>query len=273
MTSLFNFTQVKAELIRKTSSLNIDLNTHSKMNLQDLNQVLLELKQSLNFASKYIEISSIYITGLEYFSLRNISNKNLTPTLLLNFLKELQDITYSFLYLPQTIIVDFEKSASDIGLELGLSADIKISHTKAEFSFDYLSMGLTPGCAMLGIHMSQIQKSLLKSWLLLGTKIDAQTLYNHSLLTLISDCPKKHLDILETVHSQSSTARIQLKRSSLTHILPQIETIKEAEMSYSRSSLLSGDFLNFIDSKENNKKPSFKTAKEFSSMVKNETMA
>ena len=267
MTSLFNYQKINVSLVKKTNSLHIELKSSESPCESKL--LIEELIAISNWASGFLEINAMVITNVGALDLAYESKfEDIEPALMMEIFSSLQELVYCFLYLPQTIIINYEDGASNLGIELGIGADIKIANPSAIFNFNYLKLGFTPGCGLLGVLCTQICQTTIRSWLLSSKKVKASELFSKCFLTDINETGDTLNEILSNIMKQSQVSRIQTKRSLLSHILPRLDQIKETEKSYNRSSLLTGDLQKLI----NHKKYEFKKAKEFSKIIKSETM-
>lgn len=207
---IFNYNTFASTLVTDTKTLEIKLrNKYISL------ETLFELESILAWCASHAEIQSIYMTvyGKEFIQgIVDEDLKQLDEEKLKKIYNKVSTIAQSFFCLPQTIVVDLKGGTKGIGIELALAADIRISDTKANFTLDHLSLGLTPTCGMFSFLAPYINQNVARSLLLSGKTFDVTTFNNLGgwIETEIS-----YKEILANIFKQSPVARMQAKRGLL----------------------------------------------------------
>lgn len=249
MTSLFNYQMLNVSLSRETSALNIQILKLSptKGHLAQLENIVDELLQLLDWTSGFIEIDSLCIKGIHNFTLLSTHKEIVSKESLVNFFHKLIDLIYSMPYLSQSIIFDFEKKASNIGIDLSTAADLRISHTDCMLEFNHLSLGITPLIQLLS-KSQQVQT--LKNAFYLSKSLKSQELLENSFLCSTYEKFETSEHLLKKVKEQSSIARIQTKQLFFGKILEDLEGLINKEKALIKAILSSGDLQRYLQDQD-----------------------
>lgn len=245
MNSLFNYNTLNVSLIKSTRTLNIRF----KENYKHINmEVLFELESVLAWATTRVEIRSILLDsendllceGIDKEKLRAMDSKKIN-----RLTSKLQKIVYSMLHLPQTIIADLGMGTFDLGSELSLGADIRISSVDPIIAFNHNRIGLTPSSGGIGILQSLIGQSMCRNWLLLGSKVKRNQLIQSGYLHEVYD-NQSHAqtvqELLQEIYLAAPVQRIQTKLGLLEAKREHLEKLNEMEQKLSEAAMVSEDW-------------------------------
>ena len=241
---IFSYNAIATTLLIPTKSLEI------KFRKNYLNaETLFELESILAWAATHTEVQSLYITSfgenfIQGFDPNEI--KELSEEKIKKLFSKVSTIAESFLCLPQTVVVDMKNGTKGVGLELSLAADIRIASSEAKFSFNHLSLGLTPACGLFSFLKPFLNQNVLRSLLLSGVEFDKS-----SFMALGGWCEfdKDACAILTNIFNQAPIARIQAKRGLYG-------TVAEEQL-----------FNAVVNSKDYTKETDFMTASEFKEKI------
>ena len=273
MASLFNYNTLNVSLDSQTRSLTIELNrpdTNNSIN----SEMIFELESMFAWAGSHLEINSILLTsstdvfcsGLDKNELANCSDEKLQRNL-----SKIQKLIYSFYFLPQTIIVDLKNGASGIGAEFSLGADIRISNSNAELSFDHLNNGFVPHCGGVGFLNALVGNSIARQWIMSSLPVKASTLKQQSYLleTYSENSNELRSTLLTAISKQAPVARIQAKRSLLDSILPELDRALDYEKTFALSGMCTKDWKKIVCA-ENSSEVEFTSARDLAMRLKEE---
>jgi enoyl-CoA hydratase/carnithine racemase len=244
MASLFQYNTICTQLARDTRTLTITLNRADKANAINL-EVLFELDSILNWASSKIEISSIFINSSTHrFSiglggLENTSSENLEQ-----IQKKLTDIQKTMLELPQTIIIDYGLGASNLGIEIGMAADMRLCDNHAKFHWDYFKKGL-PAFGSHFLTKELVGLANLKKWLSASTPQAPVDLKACGFITESYDFNTHKAftkSYLQSITEQSPIARIQTKLNLNQHLISILDQTHYVEFNVFKASLTGQDW-------------------------------
>jgi enoyl-CoA hydratase/carnithine racemase len=226
---LFTLDTLTATLLKKTKTIRIErseLEPDMSLNfLEDLEKVLL-------FCANHREIKTIYFSSaFDYFGHGQKLNEDL-----LALSTKLQELIFSFFYLPQTMIVDYKNGASLECMLLGLAADIRIGNINAKFDFNFLNKAIHPYAG--GISLMQFilgesftRKFIFTPWLIQTNDLVQSGFIHHFYEQVIEE------DFLIKLSEQDDIARIQFKRGLLQNLLHQMDSMKHFESTLLKATL------------------------------------
>ncbi len=262
-----NYKTIKVDLKKSTKSLHIILSKTNKNNSICIDMIF-ELNSILAWSASHLEINNIVISsedkqfcsGYDYKEMQDMNNKDLH-----NYLIELQKIIHGIMYLPQTVIVDLNYGASNLGIELATVCDLRICHSKCNLNFDFLNRGMVPACGGISILSAMIGHSLARNWIMSSEKVSSKKLIDSGFIYKVYNKSPKDIikKILIKINAQSQVSRIQCKRSFLEFLLPELERSSKYETSFSLASMTSNDWKKAI------KKEPFTIAKELAIQISN----
>lgn len=245
MNSLFNYSTLNVTLFKSTRTLNIQFKKdYSNINLE----ILFELESILAWASNKVEIRSILLNsendmfceGIDKAKLKDMNSNKINK-----MTSKLQKIVYSMLHLPQTIVVDIGMGAFDLGTELTLGADIRISQLDPIVAFNHNRIGLTPSSGGIGLLQSLIGQSMSRNWLLLGSKIKRNQLIQSGFLYDVYDNESRIKiiqELLQEIYATAPIQRIQTKLGLLEARRENLEKLNEMEKKLSEAAMVSEDW-------------------------------
>lgn len=179
---------------------------------------------------------------------------------------KLQKITRSLPCMPQTIICDLGKGAYNLGAELALACDIRLSHDKCLLSFNHSSFGLVPCSGALSTLAHIVGASHAKNWIMSCDKISSDQLFASGF------CYKLYQEqsrvsilnhILQLIHQQADVARIQSKLGLLENYREQAEQLNHFANKLANAALSTEDWKN-IENQDNMPAKNFSTAVKLS---------
>jgi enoyl-CoA hydratase/carnithine racemase len=230
MNEIFKYNTLNAYLKPATKSLIIS--TKNETYESGLTtEWIFELDSILQWAFDKIEIQSIFLTG---------DGQSFAPALVAKdiALKEkdfwikihnkINAINKLLLKLPQTIVLDMKYGNANVGLDIGISADIVIGHRSGQWNFNYLNLGTSP----LSLHLFGSEKfpsGVLDQWILSNSQIPHSELNLYKFFNCLYDeTDRQHCiqTTLEKILQQAPVSRIQtklaLKRAFVERIDAQI---------------------------------------------------
>lgn len=261
MPQLFNYSTLNASLNPQTRSLTIELNRPEVKNT--LNQeMLFELETIFAWVSNKVEVSSILLTaqGETFCAGIDQESAQYSPEKMQQFLGRLQKLNYALFHLPQTLIVDYKKGASNVGIELGLGADVRMAHSDVCLNFDYLCKGLVPCSGGLGVLGELIGSNQAKNWVLLSQEVSAHQLQQSGFLASCYD-ETFPTSVLKTLNQQSPLARIQTKTAFLQMSYQTFEQHQKTEFKASQPCFILEEWKEAIQAEHEERMPKFTPAK------------
>ena len=248
MKSLFNYQTLHVTLEKETRTLRVELDRSDKENAINL-EMLFELESLFAWASNKVEIRSILLTSTsDIFSVgfdkEHLEKLNENQIVKIN--DKLQKIVHAMMHLPQTVIVDLKKGASNLGCELSIGADIRIADHTVALDFNHPSLGLTAGGGGMGLLTSMIGQMNARNWLLSAKTIGAKNLSQSGFVmdTYKTDEERSFIieELLENVFNQAPVARIQTKLGILSPFLEQFDNANKLDKKISKATLVTGDW-------------------------------
>lgn len=230
MNEIFKYNTLNAYLKPATKTLIISTKKET-METGLSSEWIFELDSILQWAFDKIEIQSILLTSEAECFAPQIKANDIAlkeKDFWLKMHQKINNINKFILKLPQTVVLDLKFGSANIGLDVGISADIIIGHRSGQWSFDYLNLGISP----LSLHIFGAEKipgGLLDQWILAGSQISHSELLHHKLFHALYDDTDRNQCIqatLERILKQAPVTRIQtklaLKRTQLEKIDTQI---------------------------------------------------
>lgn len=251
MQSLFNYQTLDVKLLKSTRTLRVELNRKSETNNAINLEMLFELESLFAWASNKVEIRSLLLTSSSEFFSEGFNRSHLeklNENQIIKINEKLQKIVHAMTHLPQTVVVDLNKGASNLGCELSLGADIRIAHSSASINFNHSNLGLTPGGGGMGLLTAMVGQLNARNWLLSSREIKVNKLLQTGFL--IDTYSKKEEqsfiveELLENIYAQSPVARIQTKLGILSPFIEQFEKANQLEKRISKATLATGDWKN-----------------------------
>ncbi len=204
---------------------------------------LFELETLLAWCASHPEVQSLMITAYGDDFLQGIDPEEYKASdedKLRKFHQKLSTICQSMFCLPQTIVMDVKRGTKGLGIEFALCADIRIASPDAQFTFNQLSIGVTPCNGAFSFLSPFLNQNVLRSLLLSGVSFNLETmdlLGGHSLTTISAS------EMVKSIFSQSPVARLQAKRGLLgNHFTTELNPKIEVEKSLFNASLQTGDY-------------------------------
>lgn len=264
MNELFNYTTLDIKLIKKTRTLRISFKKeYNYINLE----TLFELESILAWSSNRLEINSILLTsesdcfneGIDKEKITNYDSKKI-----IKITSKLQKIVHAMFHLPQTIVCDLKSGSFDLGSELSLGADIRISNNDATIAFNHNRVGLTPSSGGIGFLNTLVGNAMARNWILLGRKIPNAQLLNSGFITCIyhESAQDTIESILSSIAHSAPVQRVQSKLGLLECVRTDLEDVIKFERSISLASVQSEDWKEQENMPAKNMGQSVKIAKE-----------
>ncbi len=224
---IFSYNTIATTLLTDTKSLEIKFRK-KYLSLESL----FEFESILAWCASHPEIQSLMITAYGEHFIQGIDPeeyKNSDEEKLRKFHQKLSTICQSMFCLPQTIVMDIKQGTKGLGVELALCADIRVASLEAKFTFNQLSLGVTPCSGAFSYLAPFLNQNILRSLVLSGSEFNLDTM---NLLGGFSFTNQSAGEIIKSIFSQSPVARMQAKRGLLgenfTHDLnPKIEIEKQ----------------------------------------------
>lgn len=234
--------------------------------------MILEIENLVKWLTTKVEINSVlFKSNSECFG----NGLNLTDweqkgeQKLFDIYRRFQRLVYGMFFLPQTIVIDYGNMARGLGAEFGLCADLRFCRNGARIEFSKLSEGLVPMSGGVGFLSTLIGKSRAKAWLLSPfAPTNASLLESGYILETYAEGESPAKKYIDAIANQSPMARIQTKSSQLQAILPELDRALEYEEAYASGCMAFGDWREFMNSRKDQRKPSFKNPREASREVK-----
>lgn len=247
MSALFNYNTIDVELIKKTRTLQISLNNKNSLNSINL-ELLFELESILAWSTSRVEIHSILINstssklsqGIDQIALKHMNEKQLHK-----ITSKLQKITHALFHLPQTVIVDLGKGASNLGAELAIGADIRISDINTTIVFDHTNYGLIPCSGGIGILSTVVGNTFARNWILTARAIPINQLIQSGFIydTYSNmDHDVKVSTLLADIHRQSPVQRIQSKLGLFEDVKHDVEQATIFETQIAKAARITRDW-------------------------------
>ncbi len=273
MQSIFNYNTLCAKLEKKTRTLFIKLDSDRKNHINM--EMLFELESLLAWVSNKVEIHSILFKSQEgsFSAGHNPSTlKNQTQQQIQKMTQKLQTIVQAMIHLPQTIVVDLGLGANNIGAELSVGADLRISNKNCQVAFDHSNIGLVPSSCGMSAFSILIGHTHAKNFLLSGRALSNEQLLRTGFVieTYSDNREEVTTDLLKSIHAQAPVQRIQTKLGIFENIRESFEHAMKIEKQVSKAALMTEDWKNIktdqSESKEN--KNNFMPSKSMSYSVK-----
>jgi enoyl-CoA hydratase/carnithine racemase len=264
MNELFNYTTLDIKLSKPTRTLIIAFKKdYNVINLE----TLFELESILAWTSNRLEIHSILLTSHNEFFNEGMDKEKISQydsKKILKISAKLQKIVHAMFHLPQTIICDLKSGSFDLGSELSLGADIRISNNDATIAFNHNRVGLTPSSGGIGFLNTLIGNSMARNWLLLGRKIPNAQLLNSGFIAQIYHESSDDIinDMLTSISHSAPVQRVQSKLGLLECVRNHFEDVIKFERSISLASVQSEDWKDQEHMPAKNMGTSVKMAKE-----------
>lgn len=251
---LFNFKTLDVYVNQDNKSMTVYLNRPEDDNAINVNMIF-ELERFLKWLSEHIEVHSVLFTSRSQTFSTGLDQKEfgaMEDWRVKELMMKLQKLIYSMFFLPQTIIFDLKEKASGVAVELAIGGDIRIARAGCKISFTHLSEGLIPSCGGIGFLGAFIPKSFVRSWLFGHGPIRQESLVNSGFLTKLyrGDENNSAIKWQNKLSKCSPISRIQLKRSLLEPLLPQLEAALNFETRFFEAALKTGDWKAIFNSKE-----------------------
>ncbi len=250
MQSLFNYNTLNVNLVKSTRSIWIKLNKPQNEHAINM-EMLFELESLIAWLTNKVEIQSVFLTSEEteenqlsqgYFS-KNV--KNYSQNQILKLTDKLQKIVQAFHHLPQTIVIDLKKGASNLGCELSTAADIRIAHQDCQIEFNHNKLGLTPSSSGMSTLALLVGQMHARNFLLSGQKIDINFLKSSGFVYQTYDEESKRKvvqNLLVAIRSQAPVQRIQTKLGVFDLERAKYEQSMKVESQIGKASLMSEDW-------------------------------
>lgn len=247
MSALFNYNTISVELLKKTRTLKITIKNSNELNFINL-ELLFELESILAWSTSRVEIHSILIRsesgalsqGINFNSLKEMNEKMLEK-----ITSKLQKITHALFHLPQTIVVDLGKGACNLGVELAIGADIRISSNNTTIVFDHTCHGLVPCSGGMGVLSTVVGNTFARNWILSARPVPMnQLLQSGFIYETYSNMERnqKVEALLEDIHKQSGVQRIQAKLGLFEDVKIDIEQATIFEKQIGKAARISQDW-------------------------------
>jgi enoyl-CoA hydratase/carnithine racemase len=234
------------------------LNRPDKKNAIHL-ELLFELNSLLNWCMNHIEVKSIIIKsttskfsqGLDAEHLKKLKSKHVEK-----IVESLYQVQLTCLKLPQTIILDYQEGASNIGIELGLVSDFKLAHVNAKFNANHFELGI-PLFSTSSILRNLCSFNGIRKLFMGNQMKGARELQQAQVLTELYDSSNGKDIITKYLRSteNSNVARIQSKLLLNRLLIREIEDNFELDYNIIRGALSLEDWSKL----KQNAKPSEKT--------------
>jgi enoyl-CoA hydratase/carnithine racemase len=250
MQSLFNYNTLNVSLVKSTRSIWIKLNKPENNHSINM-EMLFELESLIAWLTNKVEIQSVFLTSEDTeknqfsqgYSSTNV--KKYSQNQILKLTDKLQKIVQAFHHLPQTIVIDLKKGASNLGCELATAADIRVAHEDCEIEFDHNKLGLTPSSSGMSTLALLVGQMHARNFLLSGQKIDLKFLSNSGFVYQSYDDNSKRKvvqNLLVSIRSQAPVQRIQTKLGVFDLERAKYEQSMKVESQIGKASLMSEDW-------------------------------
>ncbi len=247
MQTLFNYTTLSTRLEKSTRTLFVTLNRPDWNNAFRL-EMLFELESLLAWCTSRVEINTIFFdsssqifsTGLELDSLSGMSANALDK---INM--KLQKIIFSLMQLPQTVVMDLGAGSQTLGSEFALGADIRISLSGADISFNHCHYGLVPAAGGMSMLSALVPPSFARAWVLTGNTINEEALTQSGFLKCTYDASTRTetiRGILDNISKVAPVQRIQAKLGLFEALRQQFENGIVMDRKIAKASMVSEDW-------------------------------
>ncbi len=246
MNEIFKYNTLNAYL--KSATKTLIISTKKESVEAGLNsEWIFELDSILQWAFDKIEIQSILLTSESESFAPKIKSNDIAlkeKDFWLKLHQKVNNINKFILKLPQTVVLDLKYGSANIGLDVGISADIIIGHRSGQWTFDYLNLGISP----LSLHIFGAEKipgGLLDQWILAGSQISHIELLQHKLFHALYDDTDRNQCIqgtLERILKQAPVTRIQTKLALKRLMLEKIDSQIWADQKIYHGTLMSEEW-------------------------------
>lgn len=256
---LFNFKTLDVYVNSETKSMTVYLNREEQDNAINVDMIF-ELERFLSWLSEHVEVHAVLFTSRTQTFSTGLDQKEFSKMedwRMKEIMMKLQKLIYSMFFLPQTIIFDLKESAHGVAAELSIGGDIRLARAGCKISFNHLSDGMIPSCGGIGFLGAFIPKSFVRSWLFGHGAIRQESLVNSGFLTKLyrGDEYNSATRWLTKLSKCSPVSRIQLKRSLLEPLLPQLESALNFETKFFEAALKTGDWKAVFNSEDGEEVP------------------
>jgi len=247
MQSIFNYNTLNAKLEKSTRSIYIELDKDQESNPINM-EMLFELESILAWISNKVEIQTVFITSSsEVFSVGH--NTKTLPEFNANQLEKmtlkLQKIVQALLHLPQTIICDLKKGASNIACELAIGADLRIAHEETKVCFNHSELGLVPSSGGMSAFSTLIGQMNARNFILSAQNIPLNLLKSSGFVyqTYTDETKDKVINsLLFAISKQAPVQRIQTKLGLFENVRESFEHSMKIEKQVSKAARMSEDW-------------------------------
>lgn len=209
---IFSYKTFTSSLLLETKGLEIVFN-QTEINLE----LLFELESILSWCTTHLEVETIvlktkfdtFLTGFDYENFKNLDDEKI-----LKLNARLNKINKAIATLPQTVVADLKNGASNEGLSIAISSDIRISDSNARFKFDQIAYGLMDFSGILEISFGSLNTKVLKSYFLSGHTFGLNEL---NLIGANSFTDISLDELTKNLHKNSNIARAQIKCAFMTY--------------------------------------------------------
>jgi len=235
---IFSYNTIATTLLTDTKSLEI------KFRKKYLNiESLFEFESILAWCASHPEVQSLLITAYGDHFIQGMEPeefKNSDEDKLKKFHQKLSTICQSLFCLPQTIVMDLKQGTEGIGIELALSADIRVASVDSKYSFNQLSKGVTPASGAFSFLSPYLNQNIFRSLLLSGIEFNIESFNLLGGFTLTNLSAN---EVIKNIFAQSPVARMQAKRGLLgTNFTHEINSQIEVEKNLFNGALKTGDY-------------------------------
>ena len=234
-----------------------DLNAFNSQMLEELEEVLLKIKQKKDIRCVIITSEGkSFVAGadLKWMSTLNEENYN-------DLIAKGQVVFELIESLPVPVIAAVNGYALGGGMELSLACDIRIASSKAVFGQPEVTLGLAPGWGGT-IRLPLIAGiGVAKDLIFTGRKISADEALKLNIVSAVyppEELLNKALELAETI---ASNAPIAVREAKKVFTLTFQEKVKEGykkEQDAAKPCFASSDLKEGIDALFNRRKPEFK---------------
>lgn len=262
MDQIFNYNTLDVKIDTVTRSLFV-IAQDSKNRLTK--EMLYELETLTSWLSNHIEINSVVFTSASDHFIQGISHDELmtmdTPRFQ-SMLQRIQKLVHAMFYLPQTLVFDLKKGAAGVGIELSITADIRLIHKEGTLHFNHLEEGFVPSSGGISMAGLVLPRNMIRCWTMAGEKIPASELMASAFIYKQYESQTPLQNLLENIARQAPVQRIQAKRAFLQDILPSLPTALKNEESFAQAGIITQDWKTKVTTSE------FLSASEFSAFLK-----
>lgn len=234
-------------------------------------QTLLDLRKIVDWLHAHIEVDSVLLGSAHSEFGEGWNNeewKSLSSNETEFYIEELRQLSFAFIHVPQTVVVDLKRGASGASLELALGADLRIMEEGGRLVFNHLQQGMAPasgGCGLLSALMGQ---ALAKNWVQTSLPIPNHSLISSGFIQEVYNFQDGYTDtLLDAISHQSPVARIQTKKTFSEFIMDDIKKTQAVESKIAMGAYITGDFLKYLREKSHRV---FTTAREWGKSIRGE---